>query len=807
MKNMLLMSTSLSLSLFLLTPVQAQEAAEQDSFKGFEIEEISVTARKVTENMQDVPVAVTAFTGDALERRQINTTTDIGKITPNLEFTNNAPLAGNPNSSIIFIRGIGQVSPRANSDPGVGLYIDDVYMGQSVGGTMEFRDIAGVQVLRGPQGTLFGRNTIGGAVLLSTKEPGEEFGGTVKTRVGTDNLRQIFAGVDVPITDELKTRFTMGHKSQDGYVTRLYDGTKLGDTNNTTITAKAVYTPSDNFTIKLNFDHTQTDENGAPLVFAAYGNNTDPTVAQSAAFFGAIQSIAAGCTDAYFVGGGGPGAVVSYAPGFDTSIFDSVDFIAWDAGAGAYVKTVGGPPLGYTAENTDSRCANNQWNAGPYANNGTGPVGSSMENWGVSLNMAYDMSDAVTLKSITSYRELNWTGKRDADNTPFTILHTDYDSSGDQFSQELQATYSSDIMKGVVGLFYYEEEVVDILTVALGERESLDSDNNTVQNDAWAAFTQWTYDITDKLSLTGGIRYTEENKGSIPDQFDYADPDAKYLEVKLYEEKYTATTFSGSIDYRFNDNFMVYASYSEGFKGGGWNSSFNVPQSAEALENFHQFDEERAKTIEVGFKSDLLDNTLRLNAAAFFTDYTDLQFVFRAGPAPYLLNAGKASINGFEAELTWVPSENWIIEAGIGYLDDSIDEVVDLSGLGVSTPISTDNSLPFTPEIQANLGIGYTNYIGNLEVSPRVDISYRDQTFFDTANTVEIAQMDGVTTIDASIAVQPQDGNWQLVFSMNNLTDEVYPVSGNSSLTTGSGYAEAAYARKRQWFLSLNYDF
>ncbi len=792
MKALLLLGTSLSLSSFGHWAVQAQDQQEDGNATHTGLEEIQVTARKVTENMQSVPVSVTAFTGAGLERRQINRTIDIGKVTPNLEFTNNAPLAGNNNSSQVFIRGIGQVDPRPNTDPGVGLYIDDVYMGQSVGGNMEFRDIAGVQVLRGPQGTLFGRNTIGGAVLLSTAEPGDEFGGKVKAEVGSDKLRQVFAAVDVPLSDTVKSRFTFGKKVQDGYVTRLYDGLDLGDTNNTTFTGKIVFDASEDLTIKLAADYTTTDENGAPLVFAAYGNNTDPDNPASAAHFGAIQSVAAGCPDAYYIPpGGGPTRFIPgefHSSGVDTPINP-------------------GPPVGYTGENNDPRCVNNQWAAGPFANNGTGPVGSTMDNWGISMHIDYDLSDALSLKSITSYRENDWTGKRDGDNTPFTILHTDYDSRGKQFSQELQALYQSDALKGVVGLFYYDEEVVDILTVSLGNRASLDSDNNTVKNDNWAAFTQWTYDLTDKLSLTGGIRYTEENKGSIPDQFDYANPDAKYLEVKLYEKTYSATTFSGSVNYAFTDDFMVYASYSEGFKGGGWNSAFNVPQSETALENFHEFDEERAKTIEFGFKSDLANNSLRINGAAFFTDYTDLQFIFRAGPAPYLLNAGKASINGFELELTWVPTDAWLIEAGLGYLDDSIDTVVDLSAFGVSTPISTDNTLPYTPEIQANIGIGYTFNIGSYEVQPRVDISYRDETFFDTANTVQIAQLDSVTTVDALVALSPDDGDWKVVFGVNNLTDELYPVAGNSSLTTGTGYAEIAYARPRQWFLNFSYEF
>jgi len=790
----------------LLTSIMAANTAiAQESKAGFGIEEVTVTARKVEENLQDVPVAVSAFTGEALERRQISGTDDIGKITPNLEFTNNAPLAGNNSSSMVFIRGIGQVSARANVDPGVGLYIDDVYMGQSVGGTMEMRDIAGVQVLRGPQGTLFGRNTIGGAVLLTTTEPGDEFGGKIRAGVGSDNLREIFAAVDVPISDDLKTRWSMGTKLQDGYVKRLSDGTDLGDTNNYTLTGKAFYTPTDELTLKLMFDYTEADENGSPLVFAAYNNNTDPLAVaggppEIAGFFGANRSVQAGCVDAFYLPAG-PGATVTVGATGNREIparFNN----------GVAIPVPPGPPQGYTAENNDPSCANNQWYAGPYANNGTAPLESTLENWGASFHLIYDFSEEMTFKSITSYRDLSWRGMRDADNMPFAILHTDYQSSGDQLSQEFQLLYTGDSLTGVAGVYYYQEEVKDILTVTLGYRDSLDSDNNITDNDNWALFTQWTYDFNEQLSATFGARYTEENKGSIPDQFNYADPDTKYLPVQLYEEKFTATTITASINYRWNDSLMTYASYSEGFKGGGWNSSFNVPQSQEALDSFHQFDQEEAQTLEIGFKADLLDDMLRINGAIFSTDYTDLQFIFRVGPAPYLLNAGEAKIEGAELEVTWVPSSSWIIEAGLGYLDDSINSVsADFTLLGASTPITTDNTLPFTPELQGNLGIGYTFNAGSLTVTPRVDVTYKDKTFFDTANSVEVAQNDAITTVDASVAIETADEVWRLVLGVNNATDEEYPIAGNSSLTSGSGYAEIAYARPRQFFANLSYNF
>ena len=176
--------------------VQAQEAEPTG------LEEIIVTARKVEENLQQTPIAITVLTGAALEDRQVFSTDVLDQVVPNLQFANNAPLAGNNSSSQVFIRGIGQTDPTSTVDPGVGLYIDDVYIGNAVGGSMALRDVGSVQVLRGPQGTLFGRNTIGGAVLISTTDPGSEVGGTVRAGTGADSLIDVFVALDAPASED-----------------------------------------------------------------------------------------------------------------------------------------------------------------------------------------------------------------------------------------------------------------------------------------------------------------------------------------------------------------------------------------------------------------------------------------------------------------------------------------------------------------------------------------------------------------------------------------------------------------------------
>ena len=735
------------------------------------LEEIIVTARKVQEDLQKTPIAITALTGSALEDRQVFSTDVLDQVVPNLQFANNAPLAGNNSSSQVFIRGIGQTDPTSTVDPGVGLYVDDVYIGNAVGASMALRDVANVQVLRGPQGTLFGRNTIGGAVLISTTEPGDDFGGEVRVELGNDDLMDGVVALDIPFAEDFKTRLSLGVRKQDGYVTRP-DGTDLGDTDTFFGMFKAVWTPTDLVRATFIFDITSSDENGSPLVFAAMNE---------AATFPRVASLDAGC----------PGLTDGAVPPPGLPDQPTVPMIA------------------------DPRCANDLQAAGPYSNNGTLPLFSTLDNLGGSVNLAFELNDAITLKSITAYRKIDWTGARDADNTPLTILHTEYDVSGDQFSEELQLTYETDPLVGVVGLYYFEQTSDDIATIALNPPPpgvQRDSDNNEVDNSSWAAFTQWTYKFAEKFALTVGGRYTEDEKGSYPDQFDYATPNIKQVPVQWYRETFTSFTPSASFTVEWTDSAMTYLSYSERFKGGRWNSHFNAVLTPAQQAALQKFDQEEAQTIELGAKFDLANNTMRLNLAVFSSDYTNMQLTYRgpapAGVAPFITNAGETSIDGAEAEFTWAPTDDLLIDASVGYLDATIDTLSNIPLAVLPPGLVEGNILPFAPEWQTHLGIAYTAHAGSIEIKPRVDASFQPTTYFDATNTPEIAQLDDVLTVNASVVISKGDDSpWSVTLGVNNATDEEYPIAGNSSLTTGSGYAEIAYSRPQQWFASLKYEF
>ena len=743
--------------------------AQEQSAEG--LDEIIVTARKVEENLQTTPISITALSGAALEERQIFSTDVLDQVVPNLQFANNAPLAGNNSSSQVFIRGIGQTDPTSTVDPGVGMYIDDVYMGSAIGGSMQLRDISNVQVLRGPQGTLFGRNTIGGAILLSTTDPGDEFGGTARLGTGDDSKIDAFVALDVPFSDSFKTRISAGMLKQDGYVHRS-DGIDLGDKDTFTAALKAVWTPSEKFRGVFGFDYSKSDENGSPLVFAAITET---------ATFPRVASLDAGC----------PGLTDGAVPPPGLPDQPAVPMIA------------------------DDRCANDLQARGPYENNGTFPLYSTVENLGGSVNLTFDMSETMTLKSITAFRQLDWTGARDADNTPLTILHTEYDVSGDQFSQEFQLLYQTEAVIGVVGLYYFDQSSDDIATIYLNPPPpgvQRDSDNNKVDNTSWAAFTQWTFKFGDRFSLTAGGRYTEEDKGSYPDQFDYSNPAVKQVPVQWYRDTFTSFIPSASFAIQWTDDAMTYLSYSEGFKGGGWNSHFNSVLTQAQQDALQKFEQEEAQTIELGAKFTFARNTMRLNLAAFSSDYTNMQLTYRGpapnGVAPFITNAGETSIDGAEAEFTWEPSDDVHVESSVGWLDATIDSLSNIPLAILPPGLAEGNALPFAPEWQVHLGIAYTMHAGSIDVTPRVDASFQPTTFFDATNTPEIAQLDDVTTLNAAVKFSKGlDSPWSFTVGVNNATDETYPIAGNSSLTTGSGYAEIAYARPLEWFASFQYDF
>jgi iron complex outermembrane receptor protein len=781
------------LSLIPTLPAMAQDASPQatDESRSGDIGsgDIVVTARRREESLQDTPVAITAFTAELLQERQILQTQDLERVTPSLQFKPAGQLSGNSAAAVVFIRGVGQVDPTAAVDPGVGIYLDEVYLGRAVGGAIDFGDIASVEVLRGPQGTLFGRNTIGGAILVRTQQPKlGEFSGRARLRTGNDDLYEGFAALNIPLGETVAARIAGGFRKRDGYVIRAFDGIDLGNEDGYSLSGGIKWEPSSDFDLFIRGDYSKRDENGAPFTFA--GINEQAPVA-------AIASVGAGC----------PGATIPFAP-----------------------LTPGNPRFGApnVPQINDPRCANDFQQRGNYVNGGTAPVMSMSEVWGVAGTANITLTDQAGVKIITGYRETNSRGVRDADNTPLLLITTDVGSQSQQFSQEVQLQLDFGSVNAILGGYYFDEKTDEQTTIPLsfppspptiasilaGGPGSRDVQISRLDTGSVAAFGQVNWKPIDRLEVSGGLRYTSDEKryrGTVFNLFPSTLPTPNPLPTRAtsqggplfifdrpFKRTFSSLTGSASVQYRWSDAINTYASYARSFKSGGFNTRYN----AATVDNLPvPFADESVTSYEVGVKTNI--GRLRLNLAAFQAEYQDIQLIFRQGVVPLLFNAGEARIRGLEAEANYRAPWGLTIDAGASMLDDKIKSITPIPG--ATATVTPGDDLPFTPKLQANIGIGYRIGLGgDTTLTPRFDGSYTSKTTFITGSIPEIEE-NGYFVGNASVTLRMKNGI-ELVGGVNNLFDEDYLIQGNASLAT-LGYAERIFARPRNWFVQVGASF
>ncbi|MBX3593091.1 TonB-dependent receptor [Sphingomonas sp.] len=783
----LVSALALASGLFVL-PAAAQETAPEAK-DATDTGEILVTARRREESLQDTPVAISAFSADMLEERQIVQTQDLERITPSLQFKPAGQLSGNSASAVVFIRGVGQVDPTAAVDPGVGVYLDEVYLGRAVGGAIDFGDIAGVEVLRGPQGTLFGRNTIGGAILVRTKQPVlGEFSGRLRVRAGQDNWYEGFAALNVPLGETLAARVSAGFRKRDGYVIRAFDGLDLGNENRWSAAGSIKWEPSSDFNLFLRADYSKQDEHGAPFTFA--GINEQAPVA-------AIASVAAGC----------PGATIPFAP-----------------------LTPGDPRFG--APNVpminDVRCANDFQNRGPFVNGGTAPVQSNSEVWGTAGTANIRLTDQASVKLVTAYRETKSRGVRDGDNTPLLLITTDVAAKSAQFSQEVQLQLDFGSVSAILGGYYFNEVTDERATVPLafppsppvigsllaGGPGSRDLQVSRLKTNSVAGFGEVTWKPMDRLELSGGLRYTSDRKyyqGTVLNLFPSTQPDPNPLPTLAtsqggplfifsspFQKDFAALTGSASVQYRWSSAISTYASYAKSFKSGGYNTRYNAPPAGNLPV---PFGEEKVTSYEIGAKTNI--GRLRLNLAAFQAEYQDIQLIFRQGVVPLLFNAGEARIRGLELEASYRSSWGLVFDGGLSVLDDKIKSVTPVPG--ATATVTPADDLPFTPNLQANFGISYAIPLGgDATLTPRVDGSYQSKITFITGS-IPLIEEDGYFVGNASLTLKLGNGI-ELTGGVNNVLDARYLIQGNASLAT-LGYAERIYARPRSWYVQMSASF
>ncbi len=785
----LLLGTAFPALILASFPLHAQEvAAPMAEDAGAEntggVEVITVTARRRAESMQDTPIAISAVSGEGLADRGIDNVTQIGDFTPNVKFNSSVPVSASNATAAIFIRGIGQNDYQLSADPGVGLYLDGVYISRGVGNVLDVLNIERIEVLRGPQGTLFGRNTIGGAVSVVTSKPGDVFKGRIEATTGRFNRVQIKGSVDIPLAEGVYSSFSGFYHNRDGYVKGIVAGAPdLGDTDQLAGRFALRLEPSSDVTIDIAVDGSRAREESAPNVALAI-NETAPA---ASAWNG----------------------IYSGAPGICTDLTNA-------------------------ARLSDQRCFNSQWALAPYRHGGTFTTISDVFNetsrkpyqsasniniWGVSGILEWQLSDSVTFKSITAYRKVTGFWTRDSDHSPATIVQTNSDWRQDQFSQEIQLLGQafSNRLNWVVGGYYSDEsgnhaDLVNIVDAVFLSGAVLDGKS-------YAVFGQGTFEIVPDLNLTAGIRWTEDQKTfNNANQYVVAsgfltgspfNPDGSGLQDgdplmgplgNSATIKDRAWTPMASLSYRWSPEVLTYASYSKGFKGGGFTQRVFPPFAF-----IPSFEPETSETFELGIKTDLFNRRLRLNGAVFLNNYDNLQITVNdptLGFAPIIQNAAKARIKGFEIEMLAEPVYGLRIEGGVGYLDAEYRDV-DLRALDAG--VSTDTKLQNAPKWTLSGSISYKAEFGNgSSVTPRVDWSYRSKVYNDAVNTPELVQP-GYHMINAAVAYRDPSEAVTVTLGVKNLTKEVYLSSGYED--SFGGIIEGVYGRPREWYLSVGYSF
>jgi iron complex outermembrane receptor protein len=721
-------------------PVQAVDTA---------LEEVVVTARKRTESLQDTPLSVSVFSESEIFARAIDSITDLGHASPNVIIDAGASASGSNAASTIFIRGVGQTDFTLSLDPGVGVYVDGVYYGQQVGTALDFLDLERVEILRGPQGTLFGRNTIGGAINILTKQPVSEFGGRLNLTIGSDERIEASGSVNIPLSENLHSKLSIAVRNRDGYVDRVGSDIELGDDDSVSGRGTVLWSPTQDLEVVFSADYTREREEVAPEVLV------DVNEAAPIPFFHNFLK--------------GP-------PCF--------------------------PPPGST---TDPNCFNDQWvPPDPFTEYGTFDSVSELDLWGLALTATWTF-DSLTFRSITAYREFDSFFSIDNDHSPLTIVQFTSDFESEQFTQELQllGTSLADRLNWLVGLYYYDESAADRNPVdfSIGSLEV----GGDLDVTSYAAFAHATYSLTNKLDVTLGIRYTDEEKVRDPNSFFTSPfilgptlilPPGTYLvppePVKIQAD---ASTPLANLTYHWIDELMTYISYSEGFKGGGFTDrvAFPVPETP-------TFDPEEVESYEVGIKSSFFNNRLRLNVAGFFVDYTNIQILVATAIAPVTQNAAAGEVKGFEIEFQGLLTDNLELSGGLGYIDAEYTRIDPLA-----TEISIENEFPKTPDWSANLSASYELLLpGGGTLTPRLDWSYRDAVFNDALNDPRVRQ-ESFHLLNASLRFANPTEKWGISLSGRNLTDEEYILNGKSN--GAQGIVTAIYARPAEWNLSFYVNF
>ncbi len=658
-----------------VAPAMAQDSAVP--YRGVNAAEtrddIVVTARKRSESLLEVPIAITAVTEQTLIAKNIATVADLTNTVPNVSFTQ----GGGDSAlfaSVIYIRGVGQNDYANSTDPGVGTYVDGVYLGRTIGGAIELPDIAQVEVLRGPQGTLFGKNTIGGAINITSKRPSFTNRGTLQLTVGERDRVNLDADGDIKISDTLALHGSVATRNVGGFVQRLSGGEPLGDVRSYAGRLKAEYRPADNWTATLSGDYS--DQSGTtPRVTTAI----DPTNSLAVLWNNVPAALI--------------GNIVS---GGQVPVDPSLGFQTYAQRAGQRIDPAFASPS-------------------LRATNAGGDYSYGFKGGGVSGRIEGVISPALTVRSITAYREFSSISNSDQDGQSVFWGQAAYRDRQFQFSQEINLLGKlwGDRIDYIVGGYFFREVAKAFQTIDIATPIIRFQNDYSTRTSSYAGFGEVNVKITDRLTATAGVRYTNE-----PKRFDaqtacrpgtvlpVCNPQGFYLPPTQVSATFDSTDPHFALKYQFARDVIAYASFQRGFKSGGFNARAN--NQAQVL----PYNPEHVSSWEIGTKGSIGAGVLTYSLAAFNYDYTDLQVsatgTDASGNSIAFVGNVDAIVRGFEGEFVVRPVRNFSIDGAFGYTITEITRVpqrlTDFFTASGLRPITTANRIPKTPEFTFNVG-------------------------------------------------------------------------------------------------------
>ncbi len=751
---------------------QETNASEEDAESEDE-ETFIITARRREESAQDVPIAVSSYSGDTLEKWGAVDLTDIQDLTPNTTLE----VSRGTNSTITaFIRGVGQQDPVAGFESGVGIYIDDVYLNRPQAAVLDIYDVERIEVLRGPQGTLYGRNTIGGAVRYVTRRFSGEPAFRARVNGGTFGQRDFIATGEMPLTDELTVGGTFAYFRREGFGDNLNLGIDNYDKNILAGRLSVEWTPTDDLFIRVTGDIT--DDNSNPR----QGHRLLPG-------------------DPFF-------------PGFP--VLDDV----YDTYAGLNV------------------------------------VNQSVESRGVSGQVEWYVNDQITLKNIVAYRADETTTPIDFDSLPVADLDVPAIYENDQLSEELQLIYEGDRVQGVVGFYYLEADAFntfDVLLAELGDLLSLPGLNATttgdVSTETWSVFGDFSYDLTDTVSVSAGGRFTSDERSSTILRETYlfgfrdifgGSPVGPIATTSDFQGTKTFEEFTPrfSVTWEPNREHTFYVSYAQGFKSGSFDprcaSSAAPDLDGDGLSGADDYDDqfefclfepEKIATYEAGWKSTTFGGRLRSALAVFYSEYDNVQIPGSVGIdtdgdgvndtfAGVTTNAGAATLMGVEFEGSALvatdsltPGDSLSFFWAGGWIDAKYDEffVNDVN-------LASSRNFQNTPEVTATGIVSYTHplrILGDGELAWIGSAAYRSDTHQFEFNSP--LDQDAYTLFNASLVWRSDDAHWEFGVHGKNLTDEEYIVAGYDFVTATnlglSNVLTAFYGNPRTVTATVAYSY